>query len=163
MRWPTHQVFGLGVGLLARLSPFGLVLVLVGAILPDLLDQCWAALRAGSRASQQKLFARMHRGISHWFGLWLMPLFFVRELPVWSVEAFQALCLGALTLLLLDALTPMGIPLLPLLSKPRLACPLCRTGSWTEGVIFLLLCFGLVLLLVQHFAAWPLPTISWRF
>lgn len=143
MRWPTHQVFGLGVAILAKLSPQGLCLACLGSILPDLLDQCWAALGTFSRAARQRRFAKSHRGLSHWFGLWLWPFFAAELFSPWLFDALCALALGAVSHLLLDFLTPLGIPLLPYPFRPRLAFPLCRTGSLTELGFFLLFCLGL--------------------
>ena len=152
MRWPTHHVFGLGAALFFHLPPQGLALALLGSVLPDLLDQLWASLGSCFRSGRQRAFAAIHRGSSHWLGLWLLPFFMENSCPAWLLEALCALALGALSHLLLDALTPRGIPLLPFFSRPRLAIPLCRTGSAREAVFFLLCCLGLGFLLWR---AWP--------
>ncbi len=145
MRWPTHHVFGLGAAVFFQLKPLGLALAFMGAVLPDLVDQFLASF--GPSATRKKRFAAIHRGLSHWPGIWLLPFLAEKYCPPWFFESLCALVLGALTHLLLDALTPKGIPLLPIFSHPRLALPLCRTGSVQELIFFLLSLFGLVFLI----------------
>ena len=118
MRWVTHQVGALGAGLLLHLPLAGLAACVVGGILPDVFDQ----KLAGLFRNRQKAFNNIHRGFTHWPGLWLGLLL--------------AVCVGAavggLSHVVLDMMTPQGIPLLPFTRKNRFSLHLCKTGSLGE-------------------------------
>ena len=148
MRWPTHQVAALGCGLLFHLPFPALVASLVGAVFPDVLDQRIAGLALGKRG-KQRLFNRIHRGTTHWFGLWLALLFFALARPVdLPFQLLAGVSLGALSHVALDMLTPQGVPVLPFSRRGRLAVPVCRTGGIGEYA-FLALCVGLCVYLLR--------------
>lgn len=109
----------------------------LGALLPD-IDHPGSLLSrgAGPAGAVPGLFLR-HRGPTHslaaalaaWAGAsWLCA---ARGLP--AAAALAAL-LGYLSHLLLDALTPGGVPLLWPLSGRRAGLPLVRVGSALEGL-----------------------------
>lgn len=146
MTWKSHQILTLGFGLYLSLAPLSLLSALLGSILPDLCDQRFAAFLARSRRERAFYFAKVHRGFSHWFGLWLV-LLWVTELlgPPWALFTL-GLAFGALLHIFFDALTPMGVPLFPFACSFRLGYPLCRTASLGEYVLV-----GLILALLVFF------------
>lgn len=135
MKWITHQT---GAILLATgiQSPLATIMGAgAGAILPDLIDQRISGLASGKKG-KQKIFNRIHRGNSHWFGWWLLAFLM---LGVWTQGALlQEVCLGlalgALSHVFLDMLTPQGVPILPFTHGRRLSLKLCSTGSMREYV-----------------------------
>ena len=133
MRWVTHQVGALGAGLLLHLPLAGLAACVVGGILPDVFDQ----KLAGLFRNRQKAVNNIHRGFTHWPGLWLGLLLAVCVfLPAGPYGAARAVCFGAavggLSHVVLDMMTPQGIPLLPFTRKNRFSLHLCKTGSLGE-------------------------------
>ena len=116
MKWITHQTAGVGAALALHLPLEGVVAACLGAILPDKLDQ---AIAKRSR-NPQRTFNQIHRGTTHWFGWWV-------------------------AILVLDMLTPSGIPLHPFSRKNKLSFKVCSTGSVGEyvflGVMLVLLGF----------------------
>lgn len=145
MRWPTHQAAALGLALLWHLPVHGLVAAVAGGIVPDMLDQRLAALMPGKRL-RQKVFNRIHRGTTHWFGWWLGLLWLALGAPASLVDMAGQLApvlrpvvlgfaLGALSHVALDMCTPRGVPLLPVTRRLKLAVPLCSTGSWREYLV----------------------------
>jgi inner membrane protein len=123
MKWITHQTAGVGAALALHLPLEGVVAACLGAILPDKLDQ---AIAKRSR-NPQRTFNQIHRGTTHWFGWWV------------------AILLVACSHVVLDMLTPSGIPLHPFSRKNKLSFKVCSTGSVGEyvflGVMLVLLGF----------------------
>ena len=123
MKWITHQTAGVGAALALHLPLEGVVAACLGAILPDKLDQ---AIAKRSR-NPQRTFNQIHRGTTHWFGWWV------------------AILLVAVSHVVLDMLTPSGIPLHPFSRKNKLSFKVCSTGSVGEyvflGVMLVLLGF----------------------
>ena len=145
MRWPTHQAAALGLALLCHLPVPGLVAAVAGGIVPDVLDQKLARLAPGKRL-RQKVFNKIHRSTTHWFGWWLALLVLALQAPASLVDmagplapvmrpVALGLALGALSHVLLDMLTPHGVPLLPVTRRLKVAVPLCSTGSWREYLV----------------------------
>ena len=144
MRWTTHQVGAVGLALMLKLPAAGLLAATPGGILPDLFDQRIAACFR----SRQKAFNRIHRGFTHWPGLWLGLLALALALipPQFSTLAAPAalgLAAGGLSHVLLDMLTPQGIPLLPFTHKGRVSLKLCRTGGPGEWLFLAAMLAGL--------------------
>ena len=150
MRWPTHQAAALGLALLCHLPAPGLAAAMCGAIVPDVLDQKLAGLAPGKRL-KQKMFNKIHRSTTHWFGWWLALLVLAPRLPLpqWQHVLVVGLALGALSHVVLDMLTPHGVPLLPVTRRLKVAVPLCSTGSLRE-YLFLGACMALCVWQLRH-------------
>lgn len=144
MKWITHQT-GAVIGALALALPLPAVIASAfGAVAPDVIDQQISGL-ASTRKKKQKLFNRLHRGASHWFGWWLGLLLISFALP-WPPllrDVAIGLALGVLSHVMLDLLTPRGVPLLPFTQKFRVAVPVCSTGKPGEYLfLFAMLAIG---------------------
>lgn len=139
MKWITHQTGAVLCGLALALPLPGLVGIGMGAILPDLIDQRRSALAPAKK--RQQAFNRLHRGASHWFGWWLLLFlqFLALPLPPLARDACAGLFLGALVHVGMDLLTPRGVPALPFGHRPRLAVPVCSTGSLGEYLFLALI------------------------
>ncbi len=135
MRWPTHQVGAVGAALWLGLPAAGVAASFLGGVLPDVFDQ----KIAGLFRDRQKAFNRVHRGFTHWPGLWLglflAALIFLPKDAAWLLRPIcVGLALGGLSHVVLDMLTVQGVPLLPFSRKNRFSLKLCRTGSIGEYV-----------------------------
>ncbi|MBQ9536728.1 MAG: metal-dependent hydrolase [Desulfovibrionaceae bacterium] len=141
MKWITHEVGAVGLAVTLQLPLTAVVAAFFGGILPDVFDQRVARVFSRSKKGQQRVFGAVHRGLSHWFGLYLALLFMVEvwPLPLLLQEVIWGLGLGAASHVLLDMLTPKGVPLLPFSRKLRLACPICSTGTWREYLFLALM------------------------
>ena len=129
MKWITHQAGALAAALWFKAEPLVGAFMVLGAVLPDLIEQIIS--RGNTR-----LFLAIHRGFFHWFGLYAAGLLAVGCLPLSAHEkaALAGLMLGALSHIALDALNPGGVPALPLRDRPRIKLPLISTGSLREWV-----------------------------
>ncbi|MBO4301571.1 MAG: metal-dependent hydrolase [Desulfovibrio sp.] len=146
MKWITHQTAAVTLGVALHMPLAGLAALCGGAILPDVLDQRMARL-AVTRGGRQRLFNAVHRGTTHWFGWWLTlcAVAFSGAGVNGSVkDVCLGLGLGGLSHVLLDMLTPSGVPLGPLRRRPALSLKICATGSLGE----------LCLLVAMVAAAW---------
>ena len=135
MRWPTHQVGAIAAALWLGLPAAGVAASFVGGVLPDVFDQ----KIAGLFGNRQKAFNRIHRGFTHWPGLWLglflAALYFLPKEAAWlSRPVCTGLALGGLSHVVLDMLTVQGVPLLPFSRKNRFSLKLCKTGGVGEYV-----------------------------
>lgn len=133
MRWTTHQVGALGTALWLQLPLAGVVAAWIGGILPDVMDQ----KIAGMFRNRQTAFNRIHRGFTHWPGLWLgLVLLAVVFVEHESVQFLRPVCVGlaagGLSHVILDMLTPQGVPLSPFSRKNRFSLKLCKTGGIGE-------------------------------
>ncbi len=144
MRWTTHQVGAVGLALVLNLPATGLAAAALGGILPDLIDQ----RIAGCFRSRQKAFNSIHRGFTHWPGLWLGLL--VCALALIPSRFSTLICpvaiglaAGGLSHVILDMLTPQGVPLLPFTRKGRVSLRLCRTGGPGEWLFLAAMLAGL--------------------
>lgn len=155
MTWPTHQAGALIAALGLQLPLTALGASIFGAILPDVIDQ--TVSRAGlSKKGRQKIFNRIHRGHSHWFGWWLIIFLILLCYPLPPVmrDILAGIALGALSHITLDFLTPRGVPLIPFRSGFNVAIPLCSTGKIGEYIfLFFLILLGLSSLFVLS----PIP------
>lgn len=140
MKWVTHQT-GAVLGALALGMPWpGIAAAGIGSIFPDIIDQKVSSLGA-NRRKRQKLFNQIHRGSSHWIGWWF-PLFLVflsLPLPALARDAASGFAFGALSHVMLDMLTPQGVPVWPFSRQGKLAVPLCSTGKAGEYVFLLVM------------------------
>lgn len=140
-----HIAVGLSLALLLKLEPLS---TLLGAILPD-KDLIWGWGRKGKRT-----LWNAHRGFTH--HAYLIPVLAVVGLasPLYLDFPFSHLllsfCMGYISHLVADALTPLGIPYTSSY-YPRLSFPLFKTGSSFEGVVIALLFFFIVLMGQKRF------------
>lgn len=152
MKWITHQA-GAAIGAAALgLPAAAIALSVAGAVWPDILDQRVSRLAGSSRKDRQKMFNRIHRGASHWFG-WYAGLLLVISacpLPAAARDCAVGFALGAMSHVILDMLTPQGIPLLPFSRKGKLAAPLCITGHWSEYLFLAVMSAGGFWYLATH-------------
>ena len=153
MRWVTHQVAAVAAALIIHLPPAGIAAAFVGGVLPDVFDQ----KIAGLSRDRQRAFNRVHRGVTHWFGLWLGVLALSLVAPpglpaewfaLWRPVCF-GLALGGLSHVVLDMLTPQGVPLLPFSRRNRFSLRLCRTGGLGEYIFLAAMLVGMGLFLRQ--------------
>ncbi|MEG1610089.1 MAG: metal-dependent hydrolase [Bilophila sp.] len=166
MKWMTHKAVALAGALAVQAPPVALVAVLVGSVLPDMID---TALARGNR----QVWRRIHRQSSHWFGWYflliaagfalpsqedLLPLLILMQkgFPGLSSNALMQVeqCgadlvvwtgIGGLSHILLDALTPMRVPIYPFGGRQRFGIKLVSTGTWKESV-FLVCAVGIIAL-----------------
>ena len=136
MKWITHQATAVAAALALHLPFGGVAAACAGAVLPDVLDQRMAGL-APTRRGQQKIFNAIHRGTTHWFGWWLAVCVAALVLPGASLgtlgrDALLGLGFGGLSHVLLDMLTPSGVPLTPFSRQNKISLKLCSTGSLGE-------------------------------
>ena len=133
MKWITHQAGALAAAVWFQVDTVTGVAMVGGAVLPDFAEQVICR-------GNQKLFWRIHRGILHWFGIYALLLAAAGLVPDPGVRMMLAgLALGAISHLLMDALNPTGVPLVPFRERPRLKYPLVSTGSAGEyGVLAVL-------------------------
>ena len=146
MKWITHQATAVAAALALHLPLEGVAATCAGAVLPDVLDQRIAGL-APTRGGRQKVFNAIHRGTTHWFGWWLaicVAAFVLSPGSLGSLkfgsahldslgrDALLGLGFGGLSHVLLDMLTPSGVPLTPFSRQNKLSLNLCSTGSLGE-------------------------------
>ncbi len=177
MKWRTHQTCGIGAAFLRHLPPVGIFAAWAGSLLPDIIDQRVAGLFSVNARGRQAVFAHIHRGLSHWFVLWLLLLFVSFQswrplaglcrdfsmdetllLPVLR-EVVYGLGLGGFLHVALDMLTPRGVPVLPFTGL-SVSVPLCRTGGPSEYVFLACLCLFCLFCWFQDFSffrAFPRP------
>ena len=137
MKWMTHQAGALLWGACLGAPPAALLMALPGAILPDLAD-LKLARASGGKGKTRKAFNKLHRGSSHWFGWWLglFLLALAAPLPAIAQDAAAGLALGGFSHVLMDMMTPKGVPLLPFSRKRRASTPICSTGGKGEWLFF---------------------------
>lgn len=166
MKWITHQAGAMAAALALNMPPVGLAAACFGALLPDIIDQRLARLAPTPRG-RQRVFNRIHRGATHWFGWWValflgallvpaelvsgllsgmapgMASGFVSDLltPA-GLAVLSGVGFGGLTHILLDMLTPQGVPLQPFSRKNRFSLSLCATGSIGEYCFLAVLVAG---------------------
>lgn len=134
MKWITHEAVAVGLACLAGVPPVGLAGVLLGSVLPDMLDMGLARLLI----FRQTAFNRIHRGATHWFGWWLPPLVVAllqykgfSQIPA-DVLFVLGVLFGCLIHVLLDMCTTMGVPVAPWTRKHMISLKLCSTGGLRE-------------------------------
>jgi len=118
LKWISHKIVGAGTGILLGYKIPGILVAMVTAVVPDIVE----------------LGILRHRGWSH--GWWVYGIVYaVATLlyPQYIIYINYAL-LGITTHLITDALTMSGIPMLPF-SNNRLALKIFRTGSVAEYIM----------------------------
>ena len=144
MKWFTHQTVAMAAAVALGMTPAAVGGALAGAVLPDVIDQRVARM---SRNPQRR-FNQIHRGASHWVGWYAVLLAgaLAAPLPPASAALAAGVGFGALAHVILDMLTPSGVPLTPFSRKNKLSLRLCSTGSLGEYV-FLAASLGALYLL----------------
>lgn len=143
MKFHNHSLVAGIIGACLGLHPIALAGMLFGSLLPDRID---FKLSMGIRP----LFNQIHRGVSHWPGLYLtflIPLLFVPGIQGswWGMLVVGTLS-GAFVHVLSDMLTMSGIPAWPI--KKRVSLRFFATGSFTEYLFVWF--FVAVCLLIQY-------------
>ncbi|MDD2967145.1 MAG: metal-dependent hydrolase [Desulfovibrionaceae bacterium] len=139
MRWITHQGVAVMAAIALGMPAPAVAATWAGAVLPDVMDQ---KIAAWAFRNKQAGFNKVHRGATHWFGLWLalwlgalfigVPEDFLgMAAEVWH-SMMAGLGFGGLTHVLLDMCTPAGVPMVPWSRKNKVSLNLCKTGSWGE-------------------------------
>lgn len=135
MKWITHQTGAILLATGLQLPWVGVAAAAAGAILPDVVDQRISGLGA-TRKQKQKIFNRIHRGNSHWFGWWLALALAALFAPLQPLvrDLMAGLAFGSLSHVLLDMMTTRGVPLLPFTVKNKFSLHLCSTGKLSEYI-----------------------------
>ncbi len=151
MKWVTHQAGAILGALALNVSPAAAIMVIPGAILPDLADFKLAGY-GKNRRQKQKIFARIHRGSTHWFGWWLGLLVLVLSIPIPNLaqDALAGIALGGFSHVFMDMLTPRGIPLFPFGPRCYFSAPICSTGTYREYIFLIFIILGSIILLWQR-------------
>ena len=159
MKWFTHKAVAVAGALAAGAHAGALMAVLIGSVLPDLIDTVIAR-------GNKRLWRRIHRQTSHWFGWYVLLILLGLVLPMQDeVERWLRMLhisfpgvssrtlaglgndflvwlgIGGLVHVLLDALTPMRVPVSPFGGNRRFGISLVSTGSWQE-YLFLVIAVG---------------------
>lgn len=140
MKWITHQTGAFLGGLMLGMPWPGIAAAGLGAVFPDIIDQKISGLGA-TRKKRQKIFNQIHRGSSHWIGWWF-PLFLLAlslPLPALARDAAAGFTFGAVSHVMLDMLTPQGVPVWPFSRQGKISVPLCATGKAGEYVFLLVM------------------------
>jgi membrane-bound metal-dependent hydrolase YbcI (DUF457 family) len=182
MLWRTHVLVGLNALWLLEAPtflgyppllnyetlPLALGAAAFGSLLPD-LDASQSKIKHLSVKGIKPFFLPAllihrqlgHRGLSHSLvGLALVAALLFPLCFYWGLLPWLALLLGYASHLAADASTKSGIPVLyPKKKRYHLLPPGLRftTGSEAEEVLFPLLALLLLILLLRHLAAQPLP------
>ena len=165
MKWFTHKAVAVAGALAAGAHPAALFAVMIGSVLPDMVDTAMAR-------GDKKVWRRIHRQTSHWFGWYLVIIILGFLIPTQRIvlDLLRAthhiprrVSVGAgagqrhrqrsarlgghrrLIHVLLDALTPMRVPLYPFGGSKRFGINLVSTGTWRE-TIFLFVALGAIAL-----------------
>ena len=133
MKWITHQTGAVSLAIALQSPLLVIAASAMGAIAPDVMDQKISRL-GRSRKQRQKIFNKIHRGNSHWIGWPAIALLLTMTYCPGGLakDLLIGFALGAASHVLLDMLTPQGVPLLPFSHKSRLSLKLCATGSAGE-------------------------------
>jgi len=121
MKLYNHAVFNLGVSLVAGLQVPEIVLIIFGGMIPDVVDSILAG-------RDQRLFYAIHRTFSHY--PWPYLVFYFAS---YNFEVGQLVAFGALLHVLMDFLTPMGIPLVS--PTKRVSLAKIKTGSMFDYIL----------------------------
>ena len=166
MKWFTHKAVAVAGALAAGAHMGEMVAVLVGSVLPDLIDTTVAH-------GNKKIWRRIHRQTSHWFGWYILLILLgaafhlqdiniellhtanitfpgisrdtLRTISAYGNTLIIWIGVGALIHVLLDALTPMRVPIFPFNGRRRFGISLISTGTWQECV-FLVAAVGAIAL-----------------
>ncbi len=115
MKRLTHLTFGALIGFSLYKWGVGTLCCILGSLIPDMDIYLERRLPKVLKPIRPRWLE--HRGVTHWLGL---PIILIL-LGFWI--GYQALifpfALGWISHILLDAMTPMGVPFKPFSSKPR--------------------------------------------
>jgi len=146
MKGYTHIAGGLLFGFLFGVKPYALPLTVVGSTFPD-IDLKFSSLVPPK--GKKKNLLNTHRGVTH-HPLWVVLLlilwaFLENRFPQYGFywEFLYAFWVGYLSHLVLDMLTPLGIPV-GLSYYPRLKLGLMKTGGVGEKILFVFVVLTLV-------------------
>ena len=133
MRYPTHFIAGLAAGLLITTEPVAVIVSGVSALLPDIDTPTSKVGRASPVVSTIVNITFGHRGLFHsLLAAGLIYLLVLKFFPTYSIYCL----IGYLSHLLLDCLTPAGLPLLwPIPFRFRI--PVIKTASVLEIILFI--------------------------
>ena len=166
VKWFTHKAVAVAGALAAGAHPAALFAVMIGSVLPDMVDTAMAR-------GDKKVWRRIHRQTSHWFGWYLVIIILGFLIPTQRIvldllrathitfpgvspsalaqvsgignDLLVWVGIGGLIHVLLDALTPMRVPLYPFGGSKRFGINLVSTGTWRE-TIFLFVALGAIAL-----------------
>ena len=139
MKWQTHRLIGVGVALICDAGIVAAAISYLGSTLPDVVEGKPPQEGAFFFGRGMKNWRKNHRGTSHWFG-WYLGLAFA---GFYYDPIFAWLGIGAMTHLAADAVTPMGVPLLPFSKKKMFSINLFPTGSFREAIFSMFLMVGI--------------------
>lgn len=131
MKWITHQTGAILAACAMALPLPAIALAWAGAVAPDWIDQKASSMATTARG-RQRIFNRIHRGTSHWLGWWLALLLGAMALPGLWQGWLAGFALGGVSHVMMDMLTPQGVPLLPFSRRGKLTVPICSTGKISE-------------------------------
>lgn len=118
----------------------------LGSTLPDVVEGKPPQEGAFFFNSGMNRWKKSHRGSSHWLG-WYVALAF-------AGAAYSPILawigIGAITHLVADAMTPMGVPLYPFSKKRMLSVNLFPTGGFREVIFSVALMSGMAYY-ITHF------------
>ena len=145
MKGYTHLAGGLVFGLLLNVPGYALPLTIVGAAFPD-IDLKFSTLIPPK--GKKKSLLTTHRGFTHHpllvFALFTLWVYLEKAFPQYHFywQFLYGFWVGYLSHLVLDMLTPLGIPV-GFSYYPRLKIPLMKTGGVGEKILLTLLviCF----------------------
>jgi membrane-bound metal-dependent hydrolase YbcI (DUF457 family) len=123
MKFISHKAINASVGIYFGLDITGIVLFIIGGVLPDIADR----LVSGKSGV---VFDGIHRTVSHWWLLW--GIFYMSGYIHGSVVTY--LSLGCLLHIFCDSLTKGGVPFLNPF-KQTLGMRLFHTGSMIEYLL----------------------------
>ena len=131
MKWFTHKAVAVAGALAAGAHPAALFAVMIGSVLPDMVDTAMARGDKKVWATHITFPGVSPSALAQVSGIG-------NDLLVW-------VGIGGLIHVLLDALTPMRVPLYPFGGSKRFGINLVSTGTWRE-TIFLFVALGAIAL-----------------
>ena len=146
MKGYTHIAGGLVFGLLFNVPGYALPLTVIGSTFPDIDLEISTLI---PEKGKKKSLLTTHRGFTHHplivLFLFLLWLYLESNFPQYHFywQFVYGFWVGYLSHLVLDMLTPLGIPI-AFTYHPRLKIPLMKTGSLGERFFLILLVISFV-------------------
>lgn len=126
MKWVSHTAIGAGYAVISgHTEPFALSALLVGSVLPDAADRFFSM-------GNQMLWEKIHRGLSHWWLLYVSLIFLIMFAEGGLTYFLYLLFIGCLLHIFADMLTRMGVPLVNPF-KAGYGLKILTTGSLKEA------------------------------
>lgn len=146
MKWQSHRIIGVGTAAVFDGGLAAAVLSYFGSTLPDVVEG--KPPQEGGFFFKHKMGAwrKSHRGSSHWVGWYVVLALLGHHYH----PSLMWLGIGAMTHLAADALTPMGVPLLPFSKKKMFSLNLFSTGSFGELIFSVTLVAGLIFYISKY-------------